>query len=94
MKQSKKKQNKKNTVFKDPSKDKRPRLRLHYSSKKTAENSIKKLRKQKDKQYQRQAATTLYYRAKYHKYQTKGMRNAEKVYKRFLKTLKNVKSIY
>jgi len=77
-----------NTVFRDPPSSKKPRLRLHYSSKKTAENSVKKLRRETNKQYQRQAATTLYYRAKYHKYQTPGMRNAEKVYKKFLQTLK------
>jgi hypothetical protein len=78
-----------NTVFKNPPFTKKPRLRLHYSSKKSAIDSIKKLKKQKDIRYQRQAATTLYYRAKYHKYQTKGMKNAAIVYKRFLQTLKN-----
>jgi hypothetical protein len=82
-----------NTVFKDPPKRKKPRLRLHYSSKKLAENSVKKLRRQTNKQYQRQAATTLYYRAKLHKYQTKGMKNAAKVYRKFLQTLKNKKNI-
>ncbi len=76
-----------NTVFKDPPPNKKPRVRLHYSSKKAAQESVKKLRSQ-PKQYSRQAATTLYYRAKYHKYQTKGMKNAAKVYKHFLKTLK------
>ncbi len=80
-----------NTVFKDLPKGKKPRLHLHYSSKKLAENSIKKLRKQPNKQYQRQAATTLYYRAKLHKYQTKGMKNAARVYKKFLQTLKHKK---
>lgn len=77
-----------NTVFRDPPKSRKPRLRLHYSSKKTAENSVKKLRRQTNKQYQRQAATTLYYRAKLHKYQTPGMKNAATIYKKFLKTLK------
>lgn len=79
-----------NTVFKDPSK--KPRLRLHYSSKKAAENSLKKLKRQTNKQYQRQAATTLYYRAKLHKYQTKGMRDAAIIYKKFLQTLKHKSS--
>ncbi len=76
------------TVFKNPPKRKKPRLRLHYSSKKLAQNSVKKLRKQTNKQYQRQAATTLYYRAKLHKYQTKGMKNAATIYKKYLRTLK------
>ncbi len=87
------KDNNKNTVFKDLQKGKKPRLRLHYSSKKLAQNSVKKLRKQTNKQYKRKAATTLYYRAKLHKYQTKGMKNAVKVYRKFLQTLKNKKNI-
>jgi hypothetical protein len=49
---------------------------------------VKKLKRQTNRQYQRKAATTLYYRAKLHKYQTKGMRNAVIVYKKFLRTLK------
>jgi hypothetical protein len=40
------------------------------------------------KPYQRQAATTMYYRAKYHAKQTPGMRAAMRVYGTFLKTLK------
>jgi hypothetical protein len=31
----------------------------------------------------------MYFRAKYHKHQTKGMKNAMKIYRRYLHTLKN-----
>lgn len=66
----------------------KPRLRtLGYGTSKKARNSIKKLRTM-PLDYQRQAATTMYYRAKYHAQQTDGMRNAMRIYMRFLKTLK------
>lgn len=55
-----------------------------YGSKKKARNTLKKIRS-KPKALQKQIITTMYYRAKYHKYQTKGMRNAMKVYKPYLK---------
>lgn len=74
-------------VFNDNPPTKKPKLSLHYGSAKNARNSIKKLKKQ-SRQYQFQAAHTLYYRAKYHKYQTKGMKNAMRIYGRFIKTLK------
>ncbi len=77
-------------VFNDNPQDKKPRLRLGYGSANKARRSIKLLKKQ-PRQYQTQVAHTLYYRAKYHKYQTKGMKNAQKLYGRFLKTLKNTK---
>ncbi len=63
------------------------KLRLGYGTAKKARKSIKSLR-HKSRQYQLQAAQTMYYRAKYHKYQTKGMRNAQKIYRKFLQTLK------
>jgi hypothetical protein len=67
----------------------KPRLKtLGYGTAKKARNSIKQLRKMPG-DYQRQAATTMYYRAKYHAQQTDGMRNAMKIYGKFLKTLKN-----
>ena len=53
-------------------------------------NSVKKL-KTYPMAYQRQAATTMYYRAKYHANQTRNMRKAMKVYGKFLKTLKKQK---
>lgn len=65
----------------------KPRLRtLGYGTKKKAIDSVKKLQKM-DKAYQRQAATTMYYRAKYHKYRTKNMEEAMKVYKKFLEKI-------
>ncbi len=77
-------------VFNDNPQDKKPRLRLGYGSANKARRSIKLLKKQ-PRQYQTQVAHTLYYRAKYHRYQTKGMKNTQKLYGRFLKTLKNTK---
>lgn len=77
-------------VFNDNPPGKKRRLRLGYGSGAKARASVKKLRKQ-PRQYQVQAAHTLYYRAKYHKHQTEGMKNAMNVYGMFLKTLKHRK---
>jgi hypothetical protein len=74
-------------VFNDNPPNKKPRLRLGYGTANKARMSVKKLKKQ-TRQYQVQVAHTLYYRAKYHKHQTKGMKNAMKIYGKFLKTLK------
>ena len=74
-------------VFNNNPPGKKPKLRLGYGSGAKARASVKKLRKQ-PRQYQSQAAHTLYYRAKYHKHQTEGMKNAVKVYGKFLRTLK------
>lgn len=64
-----------------------PRTRgIGYGTADKARKSIKLL-KGKPKAYQRQVATTMYYRAKYHKYQNKGMREAMKVWKQFLEIL-------
>ena len=60
---------------------------IHYGSAKGARNSIRRLRG-KDTAHARQLATRMYYRAKYHKYQTKGMRAAMKVWGKYLKTFK------
>ena len=60
---------------------------LGYGTRQKATNSVKQLRRM-PLPYQRQAATTMYYRAKYHKYQTDNMKEAMHVYKKFLKTLK------
>jgi hypothetical protein len=66
----------------------KPKLKtLGYGTAKKARNSVRKLRKMPS-MYQHQAATTMYYRAKYHAHQTDGMRNAMHIYGRFLKTLK------
>ena len=72
-------------VFNDNPKGKR--TKLGYGSANKARRSVKLLKKESH-QRQFQSAHTLYYRAKYHKHQTKGMRNAQKIYGKFLKTLK------
>jgi hypothetical protein len=64
-----------------------PRTRgIGYGTAERARKSIRLL-KGKDIAYQRQVATTMYYRAKYHKYQNQGMREAMKVWKAYLRTL-------
>lgn len=65
----------------------RPRLAtLGYGTRKKAVDSVRRLRGM-PRAYQRQAATTMYYRAKHHANQTTGMREAMKVYGRFLDQL-------
>jgi len=56
---------------------------IGYGSAKKARVSLKRIRG-KSRAYQTQVATTMYYRAKHHKYQTPGMRNAMKVYGNWL----------
>lgn len=60
---------------------------LHYG---TAEKAKKTLRYLKTRPYGEQVrgAQTMYFRAKYHARQTPNMREAMKVYQRFLKTIK------
>ena len=77
-------------VFNNNPSGKKPRLHLGYGTPNRARRSVKLLKKQK-RQYQVQAIQTLYYRAKYHKHQTKGMRNAMKILGKFRKTLKKQK---
>jgi hypothetical protein len=65
----------------------RPRTRgIGYGTAKKARNSITRL-KGKSKTYKRQVATTMYYRAKHHKYQNQGMRNAMKIWKKYMNQL-------
>lgn len=65
-----------------------PRVKgIGYGTAKRARKSIRKIRKMPTS-YKRQIATTMYHRAKYHKYQTRNMRNAMKIYRKYLKTLK------
>ena len=54
----------------------------------TAERARKTLNLLKGKSigYQKQVVGTLFYRAKYHKFQTEGMRNAMKIYRKWLNT--------
>lgn len=54
-----------------------------YSDKKKALKTID-LIKDKNKAYQKRVVTTMYYRAKHHKHQTDGMKNAQKVFKKWL----------
>lgn len=77
-------------VFNDNPLGKPSRLKLGYGTANKARASIRKL-KQQPLSYQTQVGHTLYFRAKYHKHQTKGMRNAMKLYGNFLQTLKHKK---
>ena len=63
-----------------------PKMKTYYGSERLARKTVKQLRK-KPLAYQKQVATTMYYRAKHHKYQTKGMRNAMIIYNSFLKSI-------
>ena len=63
------------------------KVKAQYGTKERALQTLKRL-KGKPKAYQRQVATTMFYRAKHHKYQTKGMQNAIKIYNHFLRRLK------
>jgi hypothetical protein len=65
-----------------------PRTRgIGYGTAKRARESIALL-KGKPKTYRHQVATTMYYRAKYHKYQNEGMRQAMKIWGEYIKKLK------
>lgn len=65
----------------------RPRTRgIGYGSAKKAKASIKLLQG-KPTAYKRQVATTMFFRAKYHKYQNEGMRAAMKVWGDYIKKL-------
>lgn len=62
------------------------KVKAQYGTKQRAVETLKRLRG-KPSAYQRQVATTMFYRAKYHKYRTKNMEEAMKVYNRYLKKL-------
>jgi hypothetical protein len=72
-------------LFNDNPKGK-SKVKAQYGTAEKARQTIKRLRS-KPKAYQRQVAVTMYYRAKHHKYQTKGMKEAMKVYGSFLQKL-------
>ena len=61
-------------------------VKAQYGTAERAKQTLKRL-KGKPKAYQRQVATTMYYRAKHHKYRTKNMEEAMKVYNQYLKKL-------
>ncbi len=64
---------------------KRRRSRLHYGTPNKARQTIKYLRTRPYGE-QIRGAQTMFYRAKFHAKQTKGMRNAMGVYKRLLES--------
>jgi hypothetical protein len=68
-------------VFNDSVKT--PSVKAGYGTRKKARNTLRRLRTV-SRTKARQVARTMYYRAKYHKYQTPGMRNAMKLYRDFL----------
>ena len=68
-------------VFNDSKK--RPAVKAGYGTRKKAKNTIHRLRSV-SRTKARQVARTMYYRAKYHKHQTQGMRNAMKIYGKYL----------
>jgi hypothetical protein len=70
-------------VFNDSKK--KPAVKAAYGTRKKARNTIHRLRSV-SRAKARQVAQTMYYRAKYHKYQTQGMRNAMKVYEKYLES--------
>lgn len=54
-----------------------------YSNKEKALKTLQLIKK-KNKIYQKQVVQTMYYRAKYHKYKTKNMKEAEQIFKKWL----------
>jgi len=67
-----------------------PIVKAGYGSEKKARNTIRRLRtltrtRRITRTKAKQVARTMYYRAKYHKYQTNGMKNAMKVYENYIK---------
>ena len=77
-------------IFYDRIPGKKSKVRLRYGTANRARKTIKLLKTQPFV-YQLQAGHTMYYRAKYHKHQTDGMKEAMKIYKKFLNTLKRRK---
>lgn len=75
-------------LYADNPRGRKPRVPgTGYGTRKKALRTIRLLRR-KPIGLKRQIATTMYYRAKHHARQTKNMRNAMKVYRKYLKTLK------
>jgi hypothetical protein len=70
-------------VFNDPKHP--PKFRAEYGTAKKARATLKRLSRA-TRNKARQVARTMYYRAKYHKYQTPGMKEAMKVYGDYLKS--------
>jgi hypothetical protein len=66
----------------------RKKSHLHYGTAAKARQTLKYLKK-KPMGEQIRSAQSMYFRAKYHAQQTDGMRNAMKVYSKFLRAHKN-----
>jgi len=66
----------------------RKKSHLHYGTAAKARQTLRYLKK-KPLGEQRQSAQSMYYRAKYHAKQTNGMRNAMKIYSKFLDETKS-----
>ena len=65
----------------------KPRTKTGYGDSKRARETLRNIKKF-DKAYQMQVVTTMYNRAKYHANQTEGMRDAMKIFKKWLKSHK------
>jgi hypothetical protein len=65
----------------------RPRTKTGYGNAKRASETLKNIKKF-DKRYQMQVVNTMYNRAKFHANQTSDMREAMKVFKKWLKRSK------
>ena len=61
----------------------RPRTVSGYGSEEKAKQTLRNIKKF-DKQYQMQVVNTMYNRAKYHAHQTKDMRSAMRIFKKWL----------
>lgn len=68
-------------VFNNPTHP--PKFKAGYGTAKKARNTLRRLRRATRKKAQ-QVARTMYYRAKYHKFQTPGMKDAMKIYRDYL----------
>ena len=65
-----------------------------YKNADKARRTLKKLRKlKKPEVYKFQVINTMYYRAKHHKYRTKDMESAMKVFKKYLDKRKSKKKL-
>lgn len=67
---------------------KRPRTKTGYGDSKRAKETLKNIKKF-DNKYQMQVVNTMYNRAKYHANQTEGMRDAMKIFKKWLNIKKS-----
>jgi hypothetical protein len=63
---------------------------IKYATARNARESIKKMAG-KDPAYRKRVAMRMYYRAKFHKYQTPGMREAMRIWKDYIDSIKFTK---